>query len=82
MSNCPKSVFVLVCFLALSASAAPAAPVTKDTLRPPAGQLAKGAVVTFGQVFGKGDIKQWVTASAPGARFEEVPARAFSHAGK
>jgi hypothetical protein len=67
MSNCLKSAFVLVCILVLSASDAAAAPVTKVTLRPPAGQPAKGAIVTFGQVFKKGDLRQGVLASAPNA---------------
>jgi hypothetical protein len=62
-----KTTFVVVCVLVLWASAAPAGPVTKVTLRPPAGLPANGAVVTFGQVFKKGDVKQWVIAGAGGA---------------
>jgi hypothetical protein len=67
MTNRLRPALVMVCILALSASAASAAPVTTVTLRPPAGRPAKGVPITFGQVFKKGDIKQGVLASAPGA---------------
>ena len=63
MSNRLKPASIVVYVLALSASAAP---VTKVTLRAPAGG-AKDALVTFGQVFTRGDVKQGVLVSAPGA---------------
>ena len=64
MSNRLKPASVAVCVLALSASAAP---VTKVTLRAPAGGGAKGALATFDQVFMRGDVKQGVLVSAAGA---------------
>ena len=67
MTNRLKPALAMVCILALSASAASAPPVTTVTLRPRAGQPAKGVPITFGQVFKKGDIKQGVLVGAPGA---------------
>ncbi len=55
---------VVLCLLALSASAAP---VTTVTLRPQASQPPGSVPLTFGQVFKKGDIKQGVVASIAGA---------------
>lgn len=60
-----KPALMVVCLLALSASAAP---VARVTLRAPAGQPAKGVAVTFGQVFKKGDIKQGVLVSVQNAQ--------------
>ena len=64
MNNPLRPALVILCILALLASAPSAAPVAKVTLRPPGGQPAKGVAVTFGQVFRRGDIKQGVLVSA------------------
>ena len=60
-----QTLVLLTCILALFGSAARGEPVTKVTLRPPAGQPLKDVPVTFGQVFKKGDIQQGVLPSAP-----------------
>jgi len=67
MSNRVKPALTIACILGLWASAATAAPVTKVTLRRAVGESAKNVPVTFGQVFKKGDIRQGVLVSAPGA---------------
>lgn len=63
ISHLPQTA-TLVCVLILSASFARGDPVTKVTLRPPAGGALKDVPVTFGQVFRKGDIRQGVLPSA------------------
>ena len=64
MSKAVKPASIVVCILAVSASAAP---VTNVTVRAAANSAEKGGSVTFGQVFKRGDVKQGVLVSAPGA---------------
>ena len=67
MSNHVKPVLTILCLLALAAWAGWAVAVTKVTLREPSGGPAQKVPVTFGQVFKKGDLRQGVLVSAPGA---------------
>jgi len=62
-----RPALMILCALSLSALASSAVPAARVTLRSPPGQPAKSVVVTFGQVFKKGDIKQGVLVSAPKA---------------
>ena len=67
MNHHLKSTLMAVCFLVVSVPAAWGAGVAHVTLRPPAGKAARDVTTTFGQVFRKGDIKQGVLGTAPGA---------------
>ena len=65
-----KPVLMIPCILALASPAVAADAVTKVIVRPIAGQPAGRIPITFGQVFKRGDIKQGVQASVPGASIQ------------